>query len=794
MKNKMLTLLKALALCVGTATFLLTSLFCFHEWAYDIQHPHHDRIFRYVHQVKTGDVLESLALASATIGPSLKDRFPEVEAYTRLVFPPLSVRNVSEDISFNERRFGFADPAFLDIFNFPVAGGSDPHVLLDEPFSVLLTPSMAVKYFGATPAVGQTLRINDEADFVVKGVFENDVEMSHFQFGFIASFSSLESIRNNPVLSLQVPLSKQLENIGIAAFYNYVRLVPGSSPEELVAKFPAFIEETRGEGRSERLTPTLQAVTSIHLDSKLIYEIQPNGSRSETYIYLAVGVLILSIACINYINASTAEFISRQRTISLKKILGVSRTVLIGAHFVETIIIAVVSLLGGLLVAMLVLPDFNDISGRPVRLEPVLTTSLLFSVLLFIVLVSGIFPAIKIASVAPVDVVSGHRTSRRGSAVGRNALVFVQIVCSFSLLTLSLLLYTQFNYLLKRDVGFVSKNIIVINALTADPLKRISFRDRIVASTGVAKAALCSSPPGRSFASCGVRFREKAGDEDQPMSMWQSFVDHHYLDALTMGVIDGRFFDENVASDTGKHLVVNGAAAAVLGGTVIGRELNVPVLLRNRRVDKSVVGVVSDFHFASLHHPVEPLMLEYNPGRCGYILLRLEPGSANDAVALVAKSWKESFPAIPFDYYFLDSDIGLLYGKESRQKDLLTIISIISVGLAALGIFGTTLFLAEARTKEMGIRKVLGSARISLLVLLFRPNLIILVSACVIATPLTLLAGIRWLEQYPYRVAFSPTLFILSFAIILVIMALTVFKHFLKVANVNPVEVLRDKN
>lgn len=791
LQNKLQTGLKALALCIGTAACLLTTLFYLYESGYDLQHPQHDRLFRYVHQIKTGETLESLALGTGMTGPLMKTRFPEVEAYSRLVFPALSVRNKTTDISFNERRFGFIDPSFLEMFNFPVVGGTDPQSMLSQPYSVIVTPAMAIKYFGTTDVLGKTLLINGEAEFVIKGVFLRNPERSHIHFDFLASISTFESIKNHPVLSVQIPISKFLEVNTTIAFYTYLRLAPGALADDLIAKFPAFIEETRGQGRSERIKPTLQSVEIIHLNSQLIYEIQPNGTMTEVYIYLVVGLLILGIACINYVNASTAEFIRRQRSVGLKKILGAGRSRLMAGHLFETSVIAAISVLAGIGGAFIVLPGFNSITGRTLQIDPLLTAGIGLSLLVLIVVVSGTLPAIRIANIIPRETLRAAKTSTGRAFSGRTTLVFIQIGCSFMLLTLSMLLFSQFKFLLKRDLGFDTRNVMVINGLSADPLQRISFRDGLSSNAGVKNVSMCSSVPGRPFASCGVRYRDNT-DEDHPMSAWQTFVDGNYLQTLSIGINEGRFFSESNAADTSDYVVLNTAAAAVIGGDAIERKLNVPVLLRNRRVDKTVVGVVPDFHFASLHHPVEPLLLEYKPERCGFLLVRLDESDIAQTTAAIGAKWKETFPTVPFDYFFLEDDMALLYGKESRQKDLLAIVAGISIALAALGIFGTTLFLAEARTKEMGIRKVLGSGRGQMLTLLFRPILILMLAACAVTAPIVFYAGSNWLEQYPYRTTFSPMLFIASFSIILLIMMVTVLNHFLRVTRVNPVDVLKE--
>jgi putative ABC transport system permease protein len=347
LKNKTLSFVKIIGLSLGTSVFLLASLFCIDELNFDRQHPGYQNIYRYVHNVNTPEGLQSFAFTSATTGPALLERFPEVKNFTRIIFPQVSVSNVGSDAVFYEGKFGFADPNFFSIFNFPLDHEGDPGVVLKHPLSVVLTPRSASRYFGSEDPIGKTLLISGELQFTVTGVLEQIPTDSHIDFDFIASFSSLEVIKNHPVVSQQIPASVNLDTKGFNAFYTYLLLAPGSNPANLESKFPQFIEEFRGKGKSERLKPTLQSLESIHLNSTLLYEIQPNGSSATVLVFLFVGVIIVGIACINYINISTAEFISRAPGTGLKKILGVTRTTLVVSHLAETAALAIFSVITG---------------------------------------------------------------------------------------------------------------------------------------------------------------------------------------------------------------------------------------------------------------------------------------------------------------------------------------------------------------------------------------------------------------------------------------------------------------
>ena len=790
-RNKTLSVIKITGLAIGCAIFLLTTLFTLEELRYDKQHPGYQRIYRYIHRVSSSDGIQDFSFTSATTGPALIERFPQVETFTRIFFPVLSVRKPNSDILFNERKFGFADRNFFEVFNFPLQGPLDPERVLEDPMTVVLTPSSAEKYFGAEDPIGKTLIMNGELSFTVTGITQKNPYGSHLDFDFIASFSSLEVIRNHPVVSQQIPASLNLETKGFAAFYTYLVLKSSSAASELEEAFPAFIEEFRGKGRSERLKPYLQSLESIHLYSDLLYEIKQNGSAKATGVYFFTGLLIIFIACINYINTSTAEFMNRARGIGLKKILGINRSSLIMAHLTETVVLAAFSIFSGFLMAWLIVPYFNGLVNRHVQVS-LTALAISASVFILIIIASGIYPAITIARLKAMEAFRGNIRVRYGSFGLRNVLVVFQLVASFSLLTMALLIYHQLDFLLKKDLGFDAHQVLSVNANSLEPNTRIALKSRFEAVKQVSFVSMCSVPPGESLFTYGVTLPENTGDEERRIGVYQSFVDNDYYRVLGLSLIEGRFFDGTNPADSGGYVVINSAASRAIGERVLNRDLIVPSMLSKNQTKKNIAGIVSDFNFASLHSAVEPLVLEYNPHMCRYFLIRIESDNALAAIEGLGKVWKEAAPFVPFDYTFLDDSFARFYEDEQRQKKVIMAISFIAITLAALGIFGTTLFLAQRKTKEVGIRKMLGSDRFRLMLLLFRPTFLLLLLSCGAGIPIARIVGLQWLEQYPYRIEFSPILFVLAFVIVLAVVILTVLYHTLKVTKINPTEVLRE--
>ncbi|HZY79714.1 MAG TPA: ABC transporter permease [Cyclobacteriaceae bacterium] len=791
MRGRILSAVKLLGLMLGCCVFLLTTLFSLSEWSYDKQHNRPETIYRYVHQVNTPEGMQSFAFSSATIGPLLKEKFSNIVDYTRFIQQRVSIRNEQSDVAFNENKFGFADSTFFDFFNFPVNSQPSSHHLLNKAQTVLLTPNTAARYFGSSDPTGKTLVLNGRIPLTVIGVFKEQPRNTHFEFDFLASMATLAVIGNDPIVAQQINVATKLDAKGYAAFYSYIRIADHTTPEEIVAKFPEFIEETRGKGRSERLKPTLQSLTSIHLQSNLLYEISQNGSEGIVWVYFIIGFLVLTIGCINYVNISTAEFIQRARTTSLKKILGVTRWSLLWGQLVETCVLSAIGLIGGLLLALIVLPYFNLVTDRNISLWTNETVIIALVIFVTTVLLSGLFPAVKIGQTSTL---AAFRKSAMTSLSGRtlrDGLVLFQLITSFVLLTVSLLIYGQVDYLLNKTLGFDSGNIMVVNAGSVSPSQRQTMKHELMKTAGIDGVAMCSTPPGESLISFGLVLPEHDGDAERRILFYQSYVDEDFTKVMGVNLSAGRFFEQGSPGDSTRAIIMNDVGAKSIGGAVLNRSFDIPNLFTPGNTRKEVLGLINDFNFASLHATVQPLVLEYNPTRCGYLMLRLAPGSASEAIEASENTWRQLQPEIPFDYYFIEDEFQNDFANEQRLKSIVFAIATISIVLAALGIFGSTLFMVQSKTKEVAIRKVHGSDRGRLMLLLFWPSMLLLAIASIIGMPIAYLSGVEWLNGYPYRVEFSTLWFVFSFGVILIVMIGAIVYHLIKVTSVNPVVVLK---
>lgn len=789
-KQLILSTVKIAGLAIGMATFLITTLYCLHELSFDKQHPGWEKIYRYVHRVKSEDELQSFAFTSATTGPALKQRYSEVEDFTRVFQIEVSLKNKTSDIGFVEKRFAFADPNFLHLFSFPLSDGLDSKIL-NDPYSIILTPSSALKYFGNDDPIGRILLLNGQIELTVKDVFKNDFSQSHMRFDFVASFATLEAIRNHPIVSKQIPGSLNLEHKGFNAFYTYLRLTSPQASVTLEEKFPAYIEEFRGKGRSERLKPTLQSLASIHLHSDLLYEIDKNSSQSIILIYGIVGGLILLTAIINYVNISTAEFFIRAKNIGLKKILGIDKIALLLGHGAETFVVCGIAILGGSILAILILPFFNGIMQTNISFFSSDVLLPLVSVYATTVLLSGLLPAIQIFRQDALVAFHGKVRGGKASSRVRNSLIFLQLMASFVLLAIALLVVRQTNYLLSRTKGFDTEQILVVNAAGMASGERLSFKHELSGHQEIARVGMCSTPPGESLFTFGLTLPGSSGDEDKRITFYHLFVDESFLETLGVKLHEGRFFQAHTAGDSLDYFVVNQAGAEAISDSLIHTPIEIPNIYTGKPSRKTVVGVINDFNFASFHSAIEPLIIEYNPTYTRHLLIRFNPAKANNVVQILEKTWKVHAPSLPLNYYFLDDSFARHYAMEQRTKEVALIISVLAVCLTSLGIFGTSLFVLQQRTREIGIRKLLGSATHELFITLFRPIFIIFFAAAAVGIPLAYLLGEEWLVRYPYRTDFSIGLLIVSFLTILGVMMVTVSSYILNIIRVQPAEVLK---
>ncbi len=761
-------------LAVGMACCVLIALFVRDELSYDRYHENAERIVRLV---------EERARVGAPFAPVMQAEFPEVEQAVRLhhMFWSTPLLTVGER-GFYEGRIFFADSNLFAVFSFRLLRG-DPKTALAAPFSMILTETTAAKYFGDADPIGQIITYDDIHEYTVTGIVEDTPPNSHFRFDFLASFSTLYA--NEEFWGMPLTWTNPTA-------ITYLLLRDPGAAEALEAAIPDFIVRHRGEEFRDWRTFRLQPLTDIHLKSKLRFETEPNGDIAYVYIFALIGLAVLLIACSNFINLTTARSAERAREVGLRKVVGAHRGQLIRQFLSESMLMSVLA--GALAVALagLALPVFNTLAGKALTMDAVVSGGMLaglIGVVLFVGVAAGSYPAFVLARFRPVTVLKGAATPATGGAMLRKGLVLFQFAVSMVLIAGTAIVYEQLAFMQSRTLHVDDEQIVVA------PMLDRSFRPQVE----TLKEALMQHPqvvavsgshrvPGQLMN--GFGYVVEGGDREDPVSVRDVGVDHDFTKTFGLELAAGRGFSREIVTDETDAYLINETAAQAFGWM----DPEDAVGQRIERVDGAqpgvVVGVVEDFHYLSLHHPIEPLVMHLRPFVMN-LAIRVRADDLPATLASLERTWQQFTPAFPFDYYFLDDAFDSRYRAEKRAGQLVGYFALLAIFIACLGLFGLAAFSAAQRTKEIGVRKVLGATVGGLVVLLSREFVRLVGLAFVLAVPLAYVAMSRWLDGFAYRVEISWGIFLMVGSLTLAIALVTVSYQAVKAALADPVESLR---
>ena len=786
-RNKTFSAINILGLAIGMACCILILLYVQYEMSYDQHHEHGHRIYRVAAKVKIGEVLRQAPVTPFPMGPALVKDYPEVIEAVRF-FEGTDPRTLVEDQHgqvFFEDNLWFTDPNFFQVFNFPLSKG-DPETVFLEPHSVVITEAVAQKYFGGQNPIGQILsfyKLERKKAFKVTGVLKDTVHNSHFRFDFLAS-----------------PISHHQPDWTTNVFYTYLLLQQSDSARELEAKLPDFIEaHTGGQSKATgfKIDYFLQPLTDIHLHSRLEAEMSENSDIRYVYLFLIIALFVLILACVNFMNLSTARSATRTKEVGMRKIVGANRLQLIRQFMGESILLALLALFFAIAFVEVSLPAFNAFIQRELVLDyagnwqVVLT---LLGVVLFAGLLSGIYPAFFLSAFQPVEVLKS--TLKRGlkTSSSRKTLVVFQFVISIILIIGTVVVYHQSDYIKNKNLGFDKEHVIVMPY----PGMRVTerYKSQLSGYANVLNTSKSSSVPGRRVA--GSFFRAHGDDTSHGRSaMNKIVVDREFISTYGLELVEGRDFSKDMMNDGEGELILNEAAMRHFGWTsCAGKEVEniwpqggeVKVEYRGE-----VVGVVKDFHYQSLHHQIEPLIITTVEKWFEYFAIRIRSDDVAGTLGFLKTQWKEIAPNKPFDYFFLDDDYDKLYRTEEQIGTLFGLFSILAIFVASLGLFGLASFTAQLRIKEIGIRKVLGASVSNLVLMLSKEFALLVGLANLIAWPIAYYAMNRWLQDFAYRIDLNIWAFVLSGFLALLIALTTVSYQAYKVARTNPVDALRDE-
>lgn len=783
MRNKSYSVINIAGLSVGIAACLLIGIYILHELSFDRFHANANRVARVTMEYNNGDVTNKLAMTGTKVGPQFQRTFPEVQSYARTL---KYTRVVSYgEKAFEEENFLYADSAFFGIFSFPLIAG-DAANALNSPDKIVITDRMAKKYFGSAEAIGKVLRVGGTKDFIVTGVTAEPPSNSQIKFDFVASFTSLNA-------------SKE-EKWWEANYVTYLLLAPNTNISTVQGRVTAYMqkvtkEELKSEG-NHYLTYVLEPLTSVHLYSA--YEgFEPNNSITYIYILAIVALLILCIASVNYTNLATAQSASRTAEIGIRKVLGAERFQVFRQFIGESLLITTIAMVIALAIAYTLLPLFNQLAGKELEHSVLFRPSTLLVLAgtgVLVSLAAGFYPAFILSNLRLINILKSGFTFTSGGAGIRKSLIVFQFVISIFLLIATTIVLQQLSYIRSKDLGYNKDHVVV---LPLDHLMRPGYDDL--------KRALANHPQVKSI---GAAYEEPTdigwgdgitageGATQKQVTVNALPVDEDFVRTMDIRIIAGADYTltDVQQMDTSNNFqnlqysfMLNEAAVKALGWTpeeAIGKKIS-------KGYPGTVKAVIKDFHFRSFHNPITPLVLFLDKRMPQKLFVKVAGSDLQAALKHLEASWKSRVPHRPFEYHFLDDDYESLYKSEQRMAGIFSSFSTLAILLACLGLFGLTAFAVVQRTKEIGIRKILGANIPSIISLLSKDFLLLVLIAIVVASPLAWYAANNWLQDFAYRIRIEWWVFVTAGALALGIALLTISFQAVKAALANPVDSLR---
>lgn len=782
-RNKGYYFLNVLGLAIGIACSVLIFLYVHYELNYDRYNKNHDRIYRMAVDGVAGNTMIYQIFTPAPLPQALYAEFPEIEKITR-ISDRSEVKTRYQDVVFNEDRVFLVDSTFLEIFTHPVVMGN-PVTALAEPYSVVITESMVNKYFKDENPLNKILTLDDE-EYKVTAVVEDVPEQSHFHFDFLLSLTSFDGFYNQ-------------DSWWWNSFACYLLLHPDANYKDLEGKFPDFVKKYLFDGRDyeeqvakgNKWEYYLQPLPSIHLKSDIAGEFEANGNQKYISIFLVVSIFILFMACVNFMNLSTAKSARRAKEVGVRKVSGATRGKLILQYTTESVVVSFNSLFLALIIVELLLPGFRDFTGKNITLsyfDHPMTIPILLFIGLVTGMVSGSYPAFVLSSFQPVMVLKGRLTGGHKGIHLRNLLVIVQFSISVFLIVGTLVVFLQLRMIQNKNLGFDKKHVLVIKNAYELGDQSEAFKNECRNHANIIQVAGSHRMPGMRFNNIG--FGAEGLDEGFTLNLL--CCDPEYNEVMNFELLHGRFFSSEYKTDTAA-IVINEAALDLLGWEdPIGKKLNNWSDVRDYF---NLVGVVKNFHYESMHENVRPQAFMYLGGNYSwgerFISVRVKPGAETEVLHFLQKKWNAFSTDLPFTYSFFDNDYDALYANEKQTSNLMIIFSGLAIFIACLGLLGLASYMANQRIKEIGIRKALG-ANAGQVVWSFSFEFTRwVVVASILATPVSWLVMKRWLNNFAYQTDIPWWIFIVAALTALVIAWLTVSIQSLKAAQTNPVEALR---
>lgn len=805
-KNKFFSSLNILGLSIGMAVFMLIAHYVKFEHSYENFVPDADRIYRVS---LTTYLNNEMVLNSAEnypgVGPALLNELPEIQSYARLYNMGyknnviITYEDAQPDpIAYKHRKFLYADSSFLPLMQYTMVAG-DASRALAQPFSAVISEKYARLYFGNEDPIGKSLRMQDD-DYnnelvKVTGVFKDLPDNTHLQADVLFSYKTLFARGERAVGRYDQSWQRK-------DMYTFIKVQPGTDPGELEKKFPAIVEKYNpaAKAKNQRDVLSLQSVKDIHLTSALAEEFTPNGDKRIVLFLGIIGVFVLVIAWINYINLATAKAMERANEVGVRKVMGAFKGQLIAQFLAEAGVINFISLIIAFLIVLVSLPFFNSISGFSLTSANLVQgwfIIMIIAVWLAGTFLSGFYPAFVLSSFRPVTVLKGKlRNSRRGLIL-RKSLVVFQFAASVALIAGTLVVYDQLTFMMGKDIGVNIDQVLVVERPGIAPRDRNAFNSNIdvfrneLAKNEATKAMASSlTVPGKQREYKTI-IKKYGSSDDSGINVRINSMDYDFVDVFGMKLLAGRLFSKDYTIDQDTSIILTESSSRMLGfkkpEDAIGQTVTIPDFEWN----PIVAGVVNDYHQVSLKSALDPTLFYCAPYGGEFYSIRISTSNLQQSINHVSDSWQKAFPGNPFEYFFLDSFFNKQYENEQRFGKLFTLFAGLAIVVGCLGLFGLSAFTAAQRTKEIGIRKVLGSTVSSIFLLLTREYIVLIAFAFLLAAPLTYMVMDNWIKGFSYQTTIHWTIFLFSGGIVLMIALLTVSFQTIRAAQANPVTSLR---
>jgi len=783
-KQRIYTFINILGLSVGIACFIGIIAYTNNELNYDKHHHDSENIFRVKLLGDMSGTAFEAAVTGAPVGKILYEELPEVTLYTRLIQYPRSILFNYNEKKIYQEGIVYADSSFFKLFNYELIG--DPETALQEPYSIVMLESTARKYFGNENPIGKIIKWDNSTDYTIKAVIKEPIKNTHVGFQVLVSRASLYSD----------PRYESLYN-NMFAFtnLNYIKC-NHHNIDELNTKIGEIFEAHAGADMREfgaNLVIELQPVTDIHLKSNITHELVPNGNITTVYIFIIVAILIILISSINYINLSIANSSSRTLEVGIRKMFGANKKALFIQFLGESIFLVLLSFGLGLLILKVISPLFDYITNRPFIY--ILSQNINWWLMVLIIPAIGIFagsyPSFYLSSLKPIRILKGRAFTGNHKSFFRNSMIVTQFIISIFLLSSTWLIYNQMNYIQSKNLGFKKENVLVAalrnNEMISlyETLKNEALRIPGVIDVSASSSYLGSFNQRRGF--------YKDGETRKSMMMILNLqCEDNFMQMMNIKLKDGRYFLPDAKGDENK-IIVNETLVNEFGfENPIGKSFRFPISENETEDSKlEIIGVCEDFHYASLHHKVKPIIIWKDQNLDRFVSIRVDGKDQAAIIEMISKKWQEIYPDYPFEYFFLENQYDNLYKSDVKVGKVFTAFTILAIFIACLGIFGLTSYTTEKRTKEIGIRKVLGANVSSIMKLISKEYLIPILISAVISIPISWYFINDWLQNFSYRINIQWFIFILSTIIAFIIALIAINAKAWFAARKNPVDSIR---